>query len=402
MNPKISKKEIKKSNKIVSLAFGLIVLTLVFGGGYLLGAYDPSLNNDNQTAEDIVDYELFSEVWELIEEKHYYQPIDETEMFYGAIEGITASLEDPYSVFLDPELAETFNSEINGSFEGIGAEIGIKNSQLVVIAPLPGTPAEKSGLKNGDKILAIDDVETVNMGLEYAVSLIRGEAGTDVVLTILSEGAEEIEEITITRGSISVDSVSWEMKNDLGYIEIIHFNSDTGVKFNQAVQEMLAKNPKGIILDLRNNPGGYLDQSILVASQFIEEGVITYEEFADKSSKEYKAVGQAQLADVPVVVLINNGSASASEIVAGAVQDHGVGTLVGETTFGKGSVQDYQQFSDGSSLKLTVAKWLTPNKNNIDDEGVTPDHEVELTLEHYNNDQDPQLDKAIEILTTNN
>ncbi len=394
----ISKKEIRKSNKIVSIAFGLIVLTIIFGAGYFLGAYNPSVDIQEQSSEDIVDYKLFSEVWELIKEKHYHQPVDETDMFYGAIEGITSSLGDPYSVFLDPELAKTFNSEINGNFEGIGAEIGIKNSQLVVIAPLPETPAERAGLKNGDIILAIDKTDTTNMSLEYAVSIIRGEAGTDVILTILSENAEETKEVTITRGSISVASVDWEMKNDLGYIEINHFNADTGLKFNEAVQEMLAKNPKGIILDLRNNPGGYLDQAILVASQFIEEGVVTYEEFSDKSSKEYKAVGQAQLADIPAVVLINGGSASASEIVAGALKDYELATLVGETTFGKGSVQEYQTFSDGSSLKLTVAKWLTPNKNSIDQEGIAPNELIELTLEHYNNDQDPQLDKAIEIL----
>lgn len=406
-NPQV---KIKKSNRTLVFITVILIIILAFGAGYIFGLWERTnlppqkavkkmINQaENQELASEMDFNLFWEVWGLIDEKHLYQPVDSDKMFYGALTGLAASLDDPYSVYLDPELSEIFTQEINGTFEGIGAEIGIKDNQLMIVAPLPNTPAAQAGLKPGDKIIAIDDIETTNMSLDYAVNLIRGNKDTIVNLKVIKVGTEEISDVPVTRAEISVPSVTWEMKDDIAYIEIAHFNSDTAVKFNQAEQEILAKNPKKLILDLRNNPGGYLDQAIDIASQFVDEGVIVYEEFSDRSSKEYRATGNAQLADLEVVVLVNRGSASASEIVAGALQDYELATIVGETTFGKGSVQDFQQFSDGSSLKLTVAKWLTPKGNSIDEQGIIPSVVVELTEEDYNEDRDPQLDKAIELL----
>ncbi|MBU0598303.1 S41 family peptidase, partial [Patescibacteria group bacterium] len=316
----------------------------------------------------------------------------------GALKGMIRSLGDPYSIFLDPEETENFTQELSGSFEGIGAEIGIKNDQLTVIAALPNTPAYNAGLKAGDKILKINDFDTIDMSLDMAVSLIRGPQETVVVLTILSSNNDEINEISITRNIIDVESVTWEILDDnIAYIELIHFNSDTYSDFKKIANEIILKNPNGIVLDLRSNPGGYLDNAIDVAGEFLEDKVIVIEDFGD-SREEYKSGNNAKLKDIPMVVLVDAGSASASEIVAGAMQDYDRATIVGEMTFGKGSVQDFEEYIDGSSLKITVAKWLTPNGISIEDEGIIPDVEIINTEEDFNNNQDPQLDKALEIL----
>jgi len=341
---------------------------------------------------------LFWQVWSMIEEKYVDRPVDEKQLFYGALDGLVGSLDDPYSLFLDPDMTSQFNKELSGSFEGIGAEIGIKKNQLTIIAPLTDSPAKKAGLKSGDKILEIDGQDTGDMSLDLAVSLIRGRKGTEVTLKILSVGSQESKEVVIKRDEIKIKSVSWEMKDEnIAYINISHFNRNTSSSFVGVVNEIVLRDSNDIILDLRGNPGGYLDVAIDIASHFIEDSVIVIEDFGNKQ-KEYKSKGEAKFKDYNIVVLVDSGSASASEIVAGALQDYGKATIVGEQTFGKGSVQDFQEFSDGSSLKLTVAKWLTPNGRLIDEEGITPDIIIELTLEDYDNDSDPQLDKALELL----
>lgn len=405
----------KSGNKILIFLLILLFTVMGFAAGYFLSVYESYKQSpvsyikkevinrsDNNEISSEIDFNLFWQVWDTVQDNYIEQPVNEEEMFYGALAGITASLGDPYSVYLNPELTQSFNDDINGTFEGIGAEIGVRDNRIVIIAPLPDTPAEQAGLKAGDVVLAIDGLDTTSMSLDYAVKLIRGEKDTQVKL-IVSREDEDNQEIVITRNTIKVDSVRWEIKEQnnkkIGYIKIINFNTDTSNKFNQAITEILLKQPDGIILDLRNNPGGLLDESIQVASRFIKDDVIAYEEFQDGNQKEYEATGNALLENIPAVVLINQGSASASEIVAGALQDYEVATLLGEKTFGKGSVQDLKEFSDGSSLKLTVAKWLTPNKRSINEEGISPDQEVEMTKEDYENDTDPQLDKALEILT---
>jgi carboxyl-terminal processing protease len=334
----------------------------------------------------------------LAKNNYVHQPVQDTELFYGALSGIISSLDDPYSVFFDPKTAEEFKQELEGTFSGIGAELGIKNNQLTIIAPLPDTPAERAGLKAGDRILAIDSRDTTDMALDYAVSIIRGEKGTDVTLTTWREEWDKAQDFKITRDTIEVASVKWEMKDDIAHIEINHFNEDTERRFDQAVAELITKNPKGLILDLRNNPGGFLNTAVEVAGEWIENDVIVVEQIDDGQRNEERSTGLARLQNLKTVVLVNQGSASASEIVAGALQDYGKATLVGEKTFGKGSVQNLEPLRDGSAVKITVAEWLTPKGRLIDKEGIVPDVEIKLTEEDYNAERDPQMDKAIEII----
>lgn len=349
-----------------------------------------------------VDFNLYWQLWKTVKDKYIDGEVLDTRMFYGSLAGMVASLGDPHSIYLDPETADKFTRELSGNFEGIGAEIGIKNNHLTIIAPLPESPAEKAGLLAGDVVLAIDDYDTANIALDYAVSLIRGEAGTEVALTISREGEVEPQKIAITRGVIDIVSVEYEMKNyngkDIAYIEINHFNNDTAEKFDEAVQWVLENDPDGIILDMRNNPGGFLETAVKVSSEWVDDGLIVLERFGDGHTKEHKSSWGSHLSSYSTVALINEGSASGSEIVAGALQDYGLATLVGQKTFGKGSVQELEMFKDGSAVKLTVAKWITPKGREIDLQGIEPDIKVELTKDDFNADRDPQLDKALEIL----
>lgn len=392
-----------------------LVALVCFSAGLYLGSYSnyPSgekgsflaFISDFSRQDKSVNYSLFEKVWEDVKANYIKQPVDENKLFYGALTGMVASLGDPYSDFLDPETTKAFQNEMSGSFEGIGAEIGIKNDKLMIIAPLSGTPAEKAGLKPMDQILQIDGQDTSQMTLDYATSSIRGKKGTEVKLLILSEGDKEAREVSLKRDEINVVSVRHSVKSagengslKLGYIEILTFSDDTVSVFKKTVNDLLGQGIKGIVLDLRNNPGGYLDSAVTVASQFIEKGPIVIEEFSDQTKKTYEAEGGALLADYPVVVLINNGSASAAEILAGALKDDKNAILVGESSFGKGSVQEYEELADGSSLKLTTAKWLTPKGISINDQGLTPDYTVALSQDDYDNNKDPQLDKAVEVI----
>lgn len=367
-----------------------------------------------------VDFNLFWDVWDTIKRDHVDKDkLNEKEMFYGALEGLVDSVKDPYTVFMDPKLTQEFQEGLTGTFEGIGAEIGIRNEVLTIIAPLADTPAEKAGLMAGDKVYAIDDESTAGINIDEAVRKIRGAKGTEVKLTISRNGFDAVKDIIIVRGTIIVKSVKTEIKsadNDgsvpnennikdgIFVIEINNFNSDTSDLFNKAVNEAIKANPKGIIVDLRNNPGGYLDTAIEVASEWIEKNVVLIEKFNEttEDNKEYLSRDKARLKDYKTVVLVNQGSASASEIVAGALQDYGKATIVGMKTFGKGSVQTIEGFDDGSSVKITIAKWLTPNGNYINEKGITPDVEVDMKIEDIEAGKDPQMDKAIEILNLTN
>ena len=364
--------------------------------------------------EDIskeLDFKQFWDLWRQVKERYYKQPLDEKKMMYGAMQGMVASLEDPYTTFFEPKSATEFSQSLQGKFEGIGAEIGIKDEQLQVIAPLPDSPAEKAGIRSGDAILKIDGTETAGMTVEKAVSLIRGDKGTKVTLTLgrfhtekdkagKEKQVPETVEIGIVRDVIVVKSVRVKYKDDVAIIEISHFNQDTDAGFTKAVDEVLSKtNLKGIILDLRNDPGGYLDRSISVASEWVGENIVVTERRQGKIVDEYRGVRKARLNTIPTIVLVNQGSASASEIVAGALQDYGVARLVGMKTFGKGSVQDYSEFPDKSAVKITIAEWLTPKGRSINKTGIEPDVTVDRTAEDYHADRDPQLDKAIELIT---
>ncbi|MCD4693796.1 S41 family peptidase [bacterium] len=365
--------------------------------GKLTGKYSEAKEGNIQ--QDI-DFGLFWELWDSLKEKYVDgEGMSDKKLFYGALKGITEAVGDPYTVFMDPQKTRSFNESMSGTFEGIGAEVGMKDGILTIIAPLAGMPAEKAGLKAGDMVLAVNEESSRDMTLDEAVNKIRGEEGTDVTLTILSQNSEETKDIIITRGIIKVESIKVEILDGNIYkIEISNFNDDTEMLFNEAVEEIISKDIKGIILDLRNNPGGYLDTSVEVSSEWIESGPVVIEKFSDGSDRKYEARGSARLKDYLTVVLVNMGSASASEIVSGALQDYGRAIILGEKTFGKGSVQSLEPFSDGSSVKITVAKWLTPNGKSISEEGISPDVEVEYTLEDYKQDKTPQMDEAIKIL----
>lgn len=348
-----------------------------------------------------VDFNLLWEVWNIAKERYLEQPVLDTQLFYGALSGIVASLGDPYSAFLEPETTKKFNEDLSGMFDGIGAEIGIRSEQLVIIAPLPDTPAALSGLKSRDRILAIDGEDTQGMPLDIAVSKIRGEKDTTVVLTILSDGQEESREVPIVRGTINVKSVRWEARDDgIMYVRIIYFNETTLESFEEVLRKIAEHNARAVVLDLRNNPGGFLEVAVKLASEWIDPGqVVVFQEFRGGEREAFEAYGQPRLKGTPTVVLINDGSASASEIVAGALRDHKAATLVGEQSFGKGSVQNYERLRGGSSIKITVAHWLTPSGDIINEEGIEPDFAVELTREDVENEKDPQLEKAVEILS---
>jgi carboxyl-terminal processing protease len=356
---------------------------------------------ENKSSNNGVDFSLFWKVWDIVKEKHIGRnDLDAQKMVYGAISGMLKATGDPYTSFFDPEANKAFTQDLGGSFEGIGAELGIKDSLLTVVAPLDSSPAQKAGLRAGDKIIRIGDKIVSDLTIDEAVALIRGKKGTEVKLTVLSSGERDTKEISIIRDTIEVKSVKIEFKeNDIARIEITKFGENTDKEFNDAVKIILAKNTKGIILDLRNNPGGLLDRAITIASKMIPAGKIVVSEEDSAGKKEnFSTRGGDVLSGIPMVVLINGGSASASEILAGALRDNQAVTLIGEKSFGKGSVQELVPLPQGSSVKVTVAKWLTPNGDYIMEKGINPDVEVKMTPDDYKDEKDPQLDKALEVL----
>ncbi len=357
----------------------------------------------NKEAQDkTIDFSLFWKVWGILKDKYVDRgKLDAHALFYGAIDGMLAATDDPYTTFFDPKENKEFQEDISGTFEGIGAEMGIKNDILTIIAPLEGMPAEKAGLMAGDRILKINGETTVNMSLEEAVSKIRGARGTEVKLIIFRNGDEESREIIVKRDVILVKSVRFEMKgNDMAYIRVNRFGDDTEKEFRSAVRQALDKKAGGLILDMRNNPGGFLETSIELASMMLPAGtLVVMEENAAGERKELKARGGDALSGIPTIVLINEGSASASEILAGALKDNRDNvTLVGKKSFGKGSVQELIPVGRDTSVKITVARWLTPAGDQINNVGITPDIEIGLTRDDLDNSRDPQLDKALEIL----
>ena len=347
-----------------------------------------------------IDFSLFWEAYYKLQEKFTDKTkINAQKIIYGAISGMTKSLEDPYTVFFDPEETKKFKEDISGKFEGVGMEIGIRENQLTVIAPLKDTPAEKAGLLSGDKILKIDDVFSADITIDKAVMLIRGPKGTEVVLTILREGWESSKEFKIIRAVIEIPSLDWELKEgNIAYLKLYHFSEKAKKDFKEAAKEILISPAKKIILDLRNNPGGYLKVSEDICGWFLEKGQVVVIEEKGQERTEHKAGGPAKLSKYPIVILINQGSASASEILAGALRDNREVILIGENSFGKGSVQEAINLSEGSSLKITVANWLTPNGKLITDKGLEPDIEIKMTEIDYQEGKDPQLEKAIEVI----
>ena len=386
--------------KKILLSISLIILVIVSAGfGFYFGKTQCKICQPEE-----IDFSLFWEAYHKLQEKFVDKgKFDIQKIIYGAISGMVKSLEDPYTVFLKPEETKRFIEDVKGTFEGVGMEIDIRKGQLQVISPLEGTPAQRAGLRAGDKIIKIDDKPTMDMTIEEAVNLIRGPKGSEVTLTIFREEWEKTKEIKIVRAVIEVPSLKWEIKNEnIAYLKLYQFSEKASFDFRIAAIEILASPCQKIILDLRNNPGGYLEVAQEISGWFLKRGeIVVIEDFgARKERNIYKAQGNASLVGFPVVILINQGSASGSEILAGALRDNRDILLIGEKSFGKGSVQELERLSEGSSLKITVAKWLTPKGELITDKGLEPDIKLEMTEEDYEEGKDPQLDKAIETIKT--
>ncbi|MEK7664369.1 MAG: S41 family peptidase [Patescibacteria group bacterium] len=389
-----------RKSKIFYFSILVALFIIIFSAGFFVGKNQVICK---ACKPDIVDFSLF---WDAYNKLHsnFINPsqIDDQKIIYGAISGMTQSLGDPYTDFFDPKQAKIFQQDLSGSFDGIGVEVGIKKDQLTIISPLKGTPGEKAGLLAGDFIVKINDKSASDMTIDQAVSLIRGKRGTEVILTIFRDGWSQTKDIKIIRDTIKIDSVSFELKDeDIAYIQIYHFNQSLPSNFAKVSREILSSPAKKIILDLRNNPGGYLEICQNISGWFLNEGeILTIEDFGKaKEQKQYKAEGNGIFSKYPTIVLINEGSASAAEILAGALRDNRNVKLVGEKSFGKGSVQEVVKLQDGLSfLKVTIANWLTPKGNLISEIGLTPDIKVEISEEDINSGKDPQLKKAIEII----
>jgi carboxyl-terminal processing protease len=409
--------------KIVFIAFvGLLIAGGAFVAGFGTGAVLSPLSPDAAAAEHAppllplptttptVDlkpseseeaaFDLFWEVWHILEDEYYGELPDEAGMTYGAIQGVLDTLDDENTVFFDPKVADIMREDMSGDFEGIGAHVRMReDGRLMIVAPIEGQPAEAAGLRRGDIILEADGVSLEGMTIWEAISHIRGPEGTVVQLKVLREDVAEPFTVEIERARIPLPTIESEMRDDgLAYVKLYEFNSRANARLQSALEQLSSQDPQGLILDLRNNPGGFLSEAVNVASQFIPEGPILVERFSDGTEEVYRAQRGGTALDIPLVVLVNAGSASASEIVAGAIQDTGRGTLIGETTFGKGSVQLVHQLRDGSQLRVTVARWFTPDGRLIHEQGLEPDIAVEMTAEEMDAGLDPQLDRAVDFL----
>lgn len=369
------------------------VLLLLVGG--LIGRYSlPAPQQIPQTESDVqaLGNSPFWEAWNELHE-NFIGTLDDKELMYGAVSGMVRASGDAYTAFSDPESTKQFKDTLKGSFSGIGAEMGVKNGLVVVIAPLEGSPAKRAGIKAGDIIVAVDQKNiTEDMSLDDVVRMIRGTKGQPVELKVIHKDANQTEDITIIRDDIEVISVKSEIKDGIAHISILNFNGDTALKFIQAAKEAKRQNVKGIVLDVRNNPGGYLDSAVDISSQFLQPGLPIVTE-KGKQESTHRSSGIGVLRDIPVVVLINHSSASASEIVAGALQDNLDAKIIGVKSFGKGSVQEVIDLHDGSSLRVTIAKWFTPKGRSINEQGIEPTIVVE---DKEDTDEDEQLIRAIE------
>lgn len=394
----------------IVLSIFLISVVTFFGGyyvgkrGYLIDVVNnpPSITvlNQNQGNEK-VDFSLFWEVWNELSKNYLERPLDTQKLYYGAISGMVSSVGDPYTSFLPPELNKAVLDSINGTYQGIGAELDIRDSQLIVVAPLDGSPALASGVKAGDRILKIEDESTFGITLSEAVTKIRGDAGSIIALT-LQRGNDDPFIVRIKRGVITVKSVTWEDKgNGTVYIRISTFGGDTNKDWAETVSQINSsvKELDAIVVDLRGNPGGYLQSAVYIAEEFFSKKPVIYEENAQKEQTEVEAKNRnGAFTQVPgIYVLLDKGSASASEILAAALKENRQAVIVGETSYGKGTIQDAKNFTDGSGLHITIAKWLTPNKEWVHGVGITPDVEVKRTSDDFNNGLDPQLDVALDL-----
>lgn len=404
----------KNTGRNILLVFVAIVLLAgTFSGGILVGwmlpsqtplerltaTTAPSATEDQEMTLDVL-FAPFWEAWQYVHDQYVDQPVDDTKLMHGAIEGMLESLGDKHTGYMDPDTYNQVTAPLDGSYEGIGASVDTSGDLLTIISAMPDSPAEAAGLKPGDAVIKVNGTDVTDTDPNIVLKSVKGPAGTDVTLTIQRENTPAPFDVTITRQKIDLKSVTSEMKDgDIAYVRISTFGETTTAELKTALESLLAQNPKGLILDLRYNSGGYLTTAIEVISQFISSGEVMYEQQQNGEEISYSAEPGGLATEIPLVVLVNEGSASASEITAGAIQDLDRGTIIGVTTYGKGSVQNWIPLANNQgAVRITVARWLTPNHRQINDVGLTPDVVVEFTQEDIDAGIDVQLEKAVEIL----
>jgi len=404
---------------ILTAAFGVVLLVGAFSGGFIAGHVLPRASTDSvglgpifpaatvpaavntATPADLQDLFMpFWEAWQIVHTQYVDQPVDDTLLMQGAIRGMMEALGDPQSSYMDPTTFEEANSELEGAYEGIGAVVDTTGEYLTIISTFPASPAEEAGVLSGDQIIALDDEDMTGIDPEVVRRRVMGPAGTVVHLTIAREGEAAPLEYDITRARITRDSANGEMLDrGLAYVQITTYGQNTTRELISTLRTLMAESPKGIILDLRDNGGGYLQTAVEVVSQFQSDGMVLYEEYGNGTKKPYQTIRGGLATGIPIVVLINEGTASASEITAGSLQDNGRAKVVGVVSYGKGSVQNWVAISnEQGAVRVTIARWLTPHERQIDGKGLTPDVYVERTAEDRQADRDPQLDVAVEVL----
>jgi carboxyl-terminal processing protease len=410
--------ELTPGGKLFRFVLGALIVSTVFMAGYIVGnsadlrvpsanrlfettsLRAPLLPRTDDIADDEVDLSVFWEVWNALEDRYYYDLPDEETRVYGAIEGLIETLDDPHTAFVPPDVARILREDNTGTFEGIGAYVDqAPDGGVYIIRVFEDGPAEAAGLRANDVVIAVDGQDVTGNTINESLLLIRGPAGSSVQLTIIREGEEEPLILSVMRARLEIPTIESQMlENNIGYVALFEFNTRASARLEDAIRELLDQGAQSIILDLRNNPGGFLNESIQIADLFLPKGTVVIQRDVENFETIHQSRNGQLAEDVPLVVLVNEASASASEIVAGAIQDTGRGTLIGTTTFGKGSVQLQFDLSDNSQLRVTYANWFTPNDRSIQGEGITPDIVVENPAEPSGDD--PQLDRAIEFLET--
>jgi len=418
----------------LTIGISIVVLAIIFVAGIGVGYYVPRLLGTGSSVPDLVEstaetdsevtpsigdiiseatesiseeetpveyedlFAPFWETWDIVHELYVDQPVDDLTLMRGAIEGMLAALGDKHTSYMTPEEFKQANESMEGEYEGIGAWVDITGDYVEIISPMRGSPAAEAGLQPNDKVIGIDGEDMTGIPGDLVLQRILGQAGTDVTITI--QRGDEVFEVTITREHIVVPTVDYEMLDDnIAYVALYNYGDNSTDQLRAALQALLAQNPDGLIFDLRDNGGGYLNTAIEVVSEFIGDGVVMYEQYGDGETYSYEAIPGGLATDIPLVVLVNAGTASASEITAGAIQDLGRAPLVGVTSYGKGSVQSWIALEDeAGGVRVTIARWLTPDGRQISAVGLEPDYVVEMTAEDYEEGLDPQLEKAIEVL----
>jgi len=408
----------KTGRNILVIFLALFLLAGAFSGGLLVGwlipdktALESSLQTSLMTTptsstsqSEQTLFDPFWQTWQIVHDQYVDQPVDDTKLMQGAIRGMLESLGDKHTSYMDPEEYQQANASLAGEYEGIGAYVDATGQYLTIQNPMPDSPAEKAGLIPGDEITKVDGKDMTGIDPSIVLQSVLGPAGTSVTLTIYRPDTKETFDVPITREKIQPvdEQVTGKMlDNDIAYMSLPTFGDKTTDQLKEVLNTLLANNPKGLILDLRNDGGGYLKTAIEVVSQFIPSGVVMYEEEGNGTENTYNAIAGGLATDIPLVVLVDGGTASAAEITAGAIQDYGRGTLVGDTTYGKGSVQNWIELDNSQgAVRVTIARWLTPNRRQINGVGLTPDYSVEYTEDQKNAGiADPQLAKAIELLS---